>query len=188
MDSQRFPYPSQLESDDEGSIGSDWDQVDDDSDVAYHPQPRKAGAASGTPPHRHPCYQVKLNGAASSRSSHGYVTVPACVVVENKFKSGWVTGTPVTITKIFKVVENDTFLKPYDAYRQRVGPKENYLYHGTKRECKLGVSTTTLCASATCAICNILKTSYKVEVARQGTFGQGIYGSTASNTYAQWHF
>ncbi|KAJ2924076.1 hypothetical protein H1R20_g13018, partial [Candolleomyces eurysporus] len=108
----------------------------------------------------------------------GHVTYD---MVENKFKGGWKVGTPPAITKIFKVIENDAFLKPYDAYRKRVGPKENYLYHGTKRQCQLGVSTTKLCASATCAICNILKTSYKVEVANLGSFGQGVYTSSASN-------
>ncbi|KAJ2921126.1 hypothetical protein H1R20_g15967, partial [Candolleomyces eurysporus] len=103
-------------------------------------------------------------------------------MVENKFKGGWKVGTPPAITKIFKVIENDAFLKPYDAYRKRVGPKENYLYHGTKRQCQFGVSTTTLCASASCAICNILKTSFKVEIANPGgTFGQGIYSSSASS-------
>ncbi|KAJ2935865.1 hypothetical protein H1R20_g1225, partial [Candolleomyces eurysporus] len=71
----------------------------------------------------------------------GHVTYD---MVENKFKGGWKVGTPPAITKIFKVIENDTFLKPYDAYR-------------------------------------ILKTSYKVEVAAQGTFGKGVYTSSASS-------
>ncbi|RXW12756.1 hypothetical protein EST38_g13101 [Candolleomyces aberdarensis] len=104
-------------------------------------------------------------------------------MVENKFKSGWKGGSPPpTIAKIFKIIENEEFLKPYDAYRKRVGPKENYLYHGTKRQCQLGVSTTKLCASSTCAICNILKTSFKVEIANPwGRFGKGIYTSSASN-------
>ncbi|RXW12754.1 hypothetical protein EST38_g13099 [Candolleomyces aberdarensis] len=104
-------------------------------------------------------------------------------MVENKFKSGWKgSSTQPTIAKIFKIIESEEFLKPYDAYRKRVGPKENYLYHGTKRQCQLGVSTTNLCTSPSCAICNILKTSFKVEIANPwGCFGQGIYTSSASN-------
>ncbi|KAJ2913101.1 hypothetical protein MD484_g7311, partial [Candolleomyces efflorescens] len=103
-------------------------------------------------------------------------------MVENKFKSGWKSGSAPSITKIFKIIENEEFLNPYDAYRKAVGPKENYLYHGTKRQCQLGVSTTKLCASSSCAICSILKTSFKVEIANPwGRFGKGIYTSSASN-------
>ncbi|RXW12753.1 hypothetical protein EST38_g13098 [Candolleomyces aberdarensis] len=85
-------------------------------------------------------------------------------MVETKFKKGWsapaTRGPQPTISKIYKIIENDEFLRPYELYRQRVGPKESY----------------------SCGLCNILKTSFNVDVAKgNGAFGKAIYTSTASN-------
>ncbi|TEB30473.1 ADP-ribosylation [Coprinellus micaceus] len=104
-------------------------------------------------------------------------------MAEKKFQDAWnnVTGPLPTIKKIFKIIENDEFLKPYAIYRKKVG-NEHFRYHGTKRECQLGVTATELCTSATCAVCNILKTSFQVSLAHTGgAFGPGVYSSSASN-------
>ncbi|TEB30508.1 hypothetical protein FA13DRAFT_1814687 [Coprinellus micaceus] len=102
-------------------------------------------------------------------------------MAEEKFKKAWKGGAAVpVIKKIYKIIESEEFLKPYAAYKQKVG-NEQFRYHGTKRQCQLGITTTQLCASAACAVCNILKTSFKVSVARGGSFGSGVYSSSASN-------
>ncbi|KAJ3519422.1 hypothetical protein NMY22_g13214 [Coprinellus aureogranulatus] len=104
-------------------------------------------------------------------------------MAEQKFQKAWnnVTGPMPPIKKIYKIIENDEFLKPYAIYKQKVG-NEHFRYHGTKRQCQLGVTTTKLCSSATCSICNILKTSFKVSLANTGgAFGPGVYSSSASN-------
>ncbi|KDQ12130.1 hypothetical protein BOTBODRAFT_635029 [Botryobasidium botryosum FD-172 SS1] len=108
-------------------------------------------------------------------------------MVETKFNQSWnppprrTTPRP-TIKYVYKVVENQTFLSPYDSYKKRVG-KERFCYHGTSRACQLGnIGQTKLCNQSTCGICGVLKTSYKVGVANaSGGFGAGVYTSTASN-------
>ncbi|KAJ3540655.1 hypothetical protein NMY22_g4207 [Coprinellus aureogranulatus] len=102
-------------------------------------------------------------------------------MVEKKFQKAWHNGTPPTIKKIFKIIENDAFLQPYAAYKQLKG-KECFRYHGTRRQCQLGVSTTQLCSATTCPVCNILKTSFSVALARPtGAFGAGVYSSSSSS-------
>lgn len=39
------------------------------------------------------------------------------LVVEQRLKRAWQTGTPPTIKKIYKVIENKSFLMPYDQYK-----------------------------------------------------------------------
>ncbi|KAF5326037.1 hypothetical protein D9611_000895 [Ephemerocybe angulata] len=102
-------------------------------------------------------------------------------MVESLFQQAWKLGTAPIIKKIFKIIENDDFRRPYDAYLKATG-NETFRYHGTRRSCQLGVSTTELCADPNCRICNILKTSFKVSLANNGCFGAGIYSSSASNT------
>ncbi|OSX64627.1 hypothetical protein POSPLADRAFT_1031690 [Postia placenta MAD-698-R-SB12] len=89
-------------------------------------------------------------------------------MVETKFNNAWKPPSNVTkpqIKHVYKIVESVTFTKPYDAYRKRVG-NECFRYHGTTRLCQLGnAGQTTLCNSPTCAICNILKTSFNVALA-----------------------
>jgi hypothetical protein len=38
------------------------------------------------------------------------------LVVEDKFKKGWKTGTAPTIKKVYKVIESKAFLSAYNAY------------------------------------------------------------------------
>lgn len=107
-------------------------------------------------------------------------------MVEKKFKAGWKAGSSVCpeIKKVFKIIENNDFLRPYNNYR-RAKRNEHFRYHGTKRSCQLGVDgsgQTKVCSSTSCAICNILKTSFKVSLANtSGAFGAGVYSSSASN-------
>ncbi|KAJ3540654.1 hypothetical protein NMY22_g4206 [Coprinellus aureogranulatus] len=104
-------------------------------------------------------------------------------MVEKKFQSAWhnVTVQLPTIKKIFKIIEDEAFLRPYADYKKLKG-NECFRYHGTGRQCQLGVSTTQLCSSATCPVCNILKTSFNVSLARPGgAFGAGVYTSSAPN-------
>ncbi|KAH0833182.1 ADP-ribosylation [Lanmaoa asiatica] len=66
---------------------------------------------------------------------------------------------------------------------------ENRRWHGTTRECLLGDNgNTTLCSSTSCSLCNIIRTSYSLNLfgkktgwGRQVTFGAGIYTSSTSS-------
>ncbi|KAF8966937.1 hypothetical protein BDZ97DRAFT_1657074, partial [Flammula alnicola] len=105
-------------------------------------------------------------------------------LVQNKFKSAWkYPGTPIpTIKNIYKIIENKSFLQPYDRYKYVVG-NEVFRYHGTMRKCTLGSpGNTQLCSNTTCALCSILRTSFKTSLANpSGSFGPGIYSSSAAN-------
>ncbi|KAJ3505090.1 hypothetical protein NLJ89_g7599 [Agrocybe chaxingu] len=104
-------------------------------------------------------------------------------LVERKFKSGWkVTDTPPAIRNVYKIVENKNFLQPYDRYKKSVG-NEVFRYHGTGRKCTLGSNgNTQLCSNSQCALCGILRTSFKTSLANpSGGFGPGIYSSSAAN-------
>jgi hypothetical protein len=107
-------------------------------------------------------------------------------MVEKKFKKSWQGGQACpSIKKVYKVVENSNFLIPYDEYLKQHG-NECFRYHGTRRSCQLGNDgQTTLCTSSSCAVCSILKTSFKVSLATPGGwFGQGVYSSSASSMSA----
>lgn len=105
-------------------------------------------------------------------------------LVERKFKTAWQVNTTQCppIKKIFKIIENKSFLLPYDSYKKRVG-NEVFRYHGTARRCTLGnAGNTQLCTSTACPLCSILRTSFKVSLANpSGAFGPGVYTSSASN-------
>jgi len=103
-------------------------------------------------------------------------------LVEQRFKRAWGTGSFPTIKKIFKVIEDKSFLMPYDRYKRRVG-NEVFRYHGTRQTCTLGVGgNTQLCSSGSCALCSILRTSFKVSLANpSGSFGAGIYSSSSAS-------
>ncbi|KAH7890558.1 hypothetical protein F5I97DRAFT_1836435 [Phlebopus sp. FC_14] len=106
-------------------------------------------------------------------------------MVENKFQSHWRPPkgeAPPQIKKVYKIVESANFLRPYDVHRRKFG-NERFRYHGTGRACSLGnAGQTKLCSIPTCPICNILRTSFKVNVAKaSGAFGAGIYTTSASN-------
>ncbi|CCM05888.1 uncharacterized protein FIBRA_08126 [Fibroporia radiculosa] len=103
-------------------------------------------------------------------------------MVETKFNMSWKQGTRPAIKHVYKIIESTGFLQPYDAYRKRIG-NETFRYHGTTRQCTLGnAGQTTLCSQTNCAVCNIMKTSFKVSLANpNGAFGAGVYSSSASN-------
>ncbi|PPQ90293.1 hypothetical protein CVT25_013118 [Psilocybe cyanescens] len=105
-------------------------------------------------------------------------------MVEKKFKSSWKNpgSTCPPVKKIYKIIENKNFLQPYDRYKKSVG-NEVFCYHGTTRKCTLGAAgNTQLCANTTCALCSILRTSFKTSLANpSGAFGPGVYSSSASN-------
>jgi hypothetical protein len=103
-------------------------------------------------------------------------------MVIKKFRSSWKMGTCPRVKAVYKVVESASFLRPYDKYKKRVG-NEHFRYHGTGRACKLGSpGVTKLCNLPNCAICNILRTSYKISLAKtSGAFGPGVYTSSAAN-------
>lgn len=105
--------------------------------------------------------------------------------VETKFNKSWRPPNKIikpTIKHMYKIVESAMFLNPYNTYRKRIG-NECFRYHGTTRLCQLGnTGQTTLCNLPECAVCNILRTSFSVELANSsGAFGAGIYTSSASN-------
>ena len=112
------------------------------------------------------------------------ITQKCALQVEKKFTSSWKfpnTTIPV-IQRIYKIIENKAFLQPYDKYkcvffvqflisrtkfinRKTVG-NEVFRYHGTTRKCTLGApGNTKLCSDTTCALCSILKTSFKTSLA-----------------------
>ncbi|KAF9526066.1 hypothetical protein CPB83DRAFT_770963 [Crepidotus variabilis] len=103
-------------------------------------------------------------------------------MVQKKFDSAWKYGTKPQIKKIYKIIESRNFLMPYDKYKYKVG-NEVFRYHGTSRKCTLGSNgNTMLCNDSTCALCCILKTSFKTSLANpHGAFGPGIYTSSAAN-------
>ncbi|KAH6904530.1 hypothetical protein BKA70DRAFT_1297048 [Coprinopsis sp. MPI-PUGE-AT-0042] len=105
-------------------------------------------------------------------------------MVETKFKTAWRSTSSVCpeIKKVFKIIENNEFLKPYNAYRT-LKKNERFRYHGTKRACSVGTGAQKeVCQSQACSACSILKTSFKVRLAlTSGAFGPGIYTSSASN-------
>jgi hypothetical protein len=105
-------------------------------------------------------------------------------LVQQKFDSAWKYGTKPTIKKIYKIIENKNFLQPYDQYKRKIGRStEVFRYHGTSRKCTLGSNgNTRLCNDSGCALCCILKTSFKTSLANpNGAFGAGIYSSSAAN-------
>jgi hypothetical protein len=109
-------------------------------------------------------------------------------MVTDKFQESWkASGRCPPVKKVYKVVEPSSFLIPYDNYLKQYG-NECFRYHGTGRSCQLGENGhTTLCSSSSCAVCSILRTSFKVSLANPGgAFGAGVYTSSASNKSANY--
>jgi len=123
--------------------------------------------------------------------------------VTGQFKASWrhKTACP-TVRKIYKVVSTPASVTKYEAYRSAIENRghfakagksagnEHRRWHGTTRVCRLGdpgssVTGATLCSLASCALCNILRTSYRVRLCGRktgwGRFGQGIYTSATSS-------
>ncbi|KIM41676.1 hypothetical protein M413DRAFT_444924 [Hebeloma cylindrosporum] len=99
-------------------------------------------------------------------------------MVENKFKAAYAGVTALTIKHVYKIIENKSFLQPYDAYKNKVG-NEVFRYHGTKRSCTLGINGNTKLCSGSCNLCSILRTSFKTSLAGNGCFGRGLYSSSS---------
>jgi len=111
-------------------------------------------------------------------------------MVEEKFRKAWKSPQRQAcpkVQRVYKLIENSAFLDPYDSYRKLHG-NENFRYHGTRRECSLGNPGNTMpCSSASCSLCCILRTSFRVTLGSPaGAFGQGIYTSSASNKAASY--
>jgi len=126
--------------------------------------------------------------------------------VTDQFKTSWRHTTHCPAVKhLYKIVALQTSLDRYDAYKAAVESRgqftsagmsagnEHRRWHGTRRECKLGdKSNTRFCASSTCSLCCIIKTSFDVGLWGKktgwGRFGAGIYTSSTSskaNDYSQ---
>lgn len=71
----------------------------------------------------------------------------------------------MTSTGLFLVRNAGDYPSLTAEYRKRIGPEECFRYHGTKRQCKLGILTKTFCTASSCAVCSILKHSFRVDVA-----------------------
>jgi len=104
--------------------------------------------------------------------------------VEQRFRRAWKSSDVCpSIKKVYKIIENKSFLQPYDQYKRRVG-NEVFRYHGTSRSCTLGSQgNTQICSSTACKLCSILRTSFKVSLANPSNrFGPGgVYTSSAAN-------
>jgi len=101
-----------------------------------------------------------------------------------------------TIVNIYQVVFTKTLADRYKSYRDAVERRGNFQsqgmssgnqcrrWHGTARACTLGddPKNVKLCGQATCALCSILRTSYKLSfVGTSNMFGRGIYASSTSS-------
>jgi len=117
----------------------------------------------------------------------GHVTF---TIVESKFRSAWndPQGTACPrVRRVFRIIESEASRRLYKAYRDQHG-NEVFRYHGTRLRCSLGTTDSEKnqypCMSTTCPTCNIIRTSFKVELSRAAhrlSFGQGIYTSSAAN-------
>ncbi|CAL1717325.1 unnamed protein product [Somion occarium] len=120
--------------------------------------------------------------------------------VESQFKSSWRHDDKVcpTVRRIYKIIPEQSSLDKYDAYRDAVEARgqfvqdgrsagnENRRWHGTTRDCHLGDrGHTQFCSSSKCSLCSIMKTSYKLNLWGKktgwGRFGAGIYTSSTSS-------
>lgn len=89
-------------------------------------------------------------------------------------------------------------MQTYEKYRNDVEKRGNFKavklsagnerrrWHGTNRDCNIGdAGNVSFCSSATCSLCCILKTSYKLQAFGKktgwGRFGAGIYTSSTSS-------
>lgn len=116
--------------------------------------------------------------------------------VEHQFKDTWrMPGrTPPSVKYVYKIVEPASRTAKYDQYRATVEARGQFArhkltagnecrrWHGTRRECQLGEpGHTNFCASTTCALCSIIKSSFNLSMSRGGRFGSGIYTSSTSS-------
>ncbi|KAJ7814436.1 hypothetical protein B0H14DRAFT_2850517 [Mycena olivaceomarginata] len=105
------------------------------------------------------------------------------------------TGKPCPpVRRVYKIVATQAMQASYKAYQMRgiSSPREdhpgtkNRRWHGTRRECTLGdKGHTQFCASTTCPLCCIIKSSFDISLwgtkTGWGRFGKGIYTSSTSS-------
>ncbi|KAK1231540.1 hypothetical protein PQX77_005332 [Marasmius sp. AFHP31] len=120
--------------------------------------------------------------------------------VADQFKSSWRhAGTSCPpVKRVYKIIATQASLSAYDSYKATVEARgqfatagrsegnENRRWHGTKRECQLGdKGQTQFCATTTCSLCCIIRTSYDISLWGKktgwGRFGKGIYTSSTSS-------
>ncbi|KIM28483.1 hypothetical protein M408DRAFT_329525 [Serendipita vermifera MAFF 305830] len=117
--------------------------------------------------------------------------------ISDMLKAAWThpTGKP-TPQHIFVIVSTEDNDRMYKAYKEGVESQrrflprnmtegnEQYRWHGTTRECKVGdPGQKALCTSASCPMCCIMRHSYDVDKfgPRWGRFGKGVYCSATSS-------
>ncbi|KAG8903397.1 hypothetical protein FRB99_003354 [Tulasnella sp. 403] len=115
--------------------------------------------------------------------------------ITKQFAATWTSANPPTIAKIYKVLNSKTTEDAFQAYRKTVEAKGNYTaqgkpagnenrrWHGTVRECTIGdnPNNLTTCQSTTCRLCSIIKGSFNISYAANGSYGRGIYSSYYSS-------
>ncbi|KAH8112677.1 hypothetical protein DFH11DRAFT_1784149, partial [Phellopilus nigrolimitatus] len=120
--------------------------------------------------------------------------------VSDQFKLSWrhTNKKCPTVRRVYKIIGSQASLDKYEAYRDSVETRgqfkaagrsvgnENRRWHGTRRECSLGdQGHTQFCASTTCSLCCIVKTTYDLSFFKKrtswGRFGCGIYTSSTSS-------
>ncbi|KAJ6561844.1 hypothetical protein B0H19DRAFT_1209997 [Mycena capillaripes] len=120
--------------------------------------------------------------------------------VADQFKASWRHTGKICppVRRVYKIVATQAALASYKAYQTTVenaghfvasgrsAGNENRRWHGTRRECTLGdKGQTQFCASTTCSLCCIIKTSFDISLWGKktgwGRFGKGIYTSSTSS-------
>ncbi|KAJ6512675.1 hypothetical protein C8R45DRAFT_1087818 [Mycena sanguinolenta] len=120
--------------------------------------------------------------------------------VADQFKASWRHTGKICppVRRVYKIVATQATLASYKAYQAKVenaghfvasgrSPgNENRRWHGTRRECNLGdKGQTQFCASTTCPLCCIIKSSFDLSLwgtkTGWGRFGKGIYTSSTSS-------
>lgn len=129
-------------------------------------------------------------------------TEQAYLDVKKQFELKWTKkeyGVPI-VQSIAQITMNGFVTKRYMDYRQKLvnrqppipvygagGPgNEQRRFHGTAMKCKLGLpGNGTLCSDSTCAVCGIIRTSFRISRAQSNIsfarFGAGTYFTSTSS-------
>ncbi|KAJ7592669.1 hypothetical protein C8J56DRAFT_1127072 [Mycena floridula] len=153
-------------------------------------------------PNSHFCSQTCIDEAEKKgpmllEIPPGHVTFKS---VADQFKASWrhSGSTCPPVRRIYKVLATPASLSAYNAYRAAVEGRghfvasgrsagnENRRWHGTRRECFVGdKGQTQFCASPSCSLCCILRTSFDLSMWGKktgwGRFGKGLYTSSTSS-------
>ncbi|KAJ3443318.1 c2h2-like zinc finger protein [Anaeramoeba flamelloides] len=120
--------------------------------------------------------------------------------VEQQFLNKW-SSQPPKILKILKIVMNSQFQKNYKNYQNQIIKKRSLLkynkeigpgnerrrFHGTKIACNIGINgKTTFCNESSCAVCNICKKGFLLNLSNGGLFGKGLYYSASAEKSKQY--